>query len=57
MTTAGELQAGAHGVAAAAPGITGAEASVGVVALGELDAAVIGPLVVAAAAEVATRLG
>lgn len=57
VTTAGELQAGAHGVAAAVPGITGAEASVGVVALGELDAAVIGPQVVAAAAEVATRLG
>ncbi len=56
VTTAGELQAGAHGVAAAVPGVTGVEASVGVVALGEFDA-VIGPRVVAAAAEVARRLG
>jgi DNA-binding IclR family transcriptional regulator len=52
----GELQPGAHGVAAAVPGVEGLEASVGVVALAPLDAGVVGPRVVAAAAEVARAL-
>jgi DNA-binding IclR family transcriptional regulator len=56
VASAGELQAGAHGVAAPVCGVAGVEASVGVVALGELDAAKIGPRVVAAAGEVAGRL-
>lgn len=56
VATEGELQAGAHGVAAPVLGISGVEASVGVVALGEFDAARIGPRVVAAAGVVADRL-
>jgi len=52
----GELQPGAHGVAAAVRGVEGLEASVGVVALAPLDAEVVGPRVVAAAAEVARAL-
>ena len=52
----GELQPGAHGVAAAVLGVEGLEASVGVVALAPLDADVVGPRVVAAAAEVARAL-
>jgi DNA-binding IclR family transcriptional regulator len=54
--TAGELQAGAHGVAAPVRDVPGLEASVGVVALADLDAARIGPAVVEAAAAVARRL-
>jgi DNA-binding IclR family transcriptional regulator len=57
VETTGELQAGAHGVAAPVPGTEGLEASVGIVTLGELDAEAVGPQVVAAAAEVASRLG
>lgn len=38
VTSDGELQAGAHGVAVPVPGVPGLEASVGVVALGALDA-------------------
>lgn len=56
VETAGELQAGARGVAAPLLGVDGLEASVGIVTLGDLDAAAIGPQVVAAAAEVARRL-
>jgi DNA-binding IclR family transcriptional regulator len=56
VATEGELQAGAHGVAAPVRGVNGVAASVGVVALGEFDAARIGPLVVRAAAAVADRL-
>lgn len=56
VATEGELQPGAHGVAAPVLGVTGVEASVGVVAMGEFDAATIGPRVVAAAAGVAARL-
>jgi len=56
VETAGELQAGARGVAAPVLGLDGLEASVGIVTLGELDAATVGPLVVAAAARVGTRL-
>ncbi|KQY63535.1 MULTISPECIES: IclR family transcriptional regulator [unclassified Nocardioides] len=54
--TAGELQAGAKGIAAAVRGVDGLEASVGIVTLGALDVEKVGPRVAAAAAEVATRL-
>jgi DNA-binding IclR family transcriptional regulator len=54
--TSGELQAGARGLAAPVPGVDGLEASVGIVTLGDLDVETIGPLVSAAAAEVAARL-
>jgi DNA-binding IclR family transcriptional regulator len=56
VETAGELQAGARGVAAPLVGVDAFEASVGIVTLGDLDAAVVGPKVVAAAAEVVRRL-
>ena len=51
--TAGELQPGAHGVAAPVRDVAGLEASVGVVALADLDADLVGPAVVEAAAAVA----
>ncbi|MFL6129587.1 MAG: helix-turn-helix domain-containing protein [Mycobacteriales bacterium] len=54
--TAGELQPGAHGVAAPVRDLPGLEASVGVVALADLDAAAVGPAVVEAAAAVGRRL-
>lgn len=55
ISTRGELQAGAFGIAAAVP--RGAvDASVGVVSLTALDADVAGPLVVQAAADVADAL-
>ena len=54
--TAGELQPGARGLAAPVRGVEGLEASVGIVTLGDFDAATIGPLVSAAAAEFAARL-
>lgn len=56
VETAGELQAGARGVAAPLLGVDGLEASVGIVTLGDLDGPGVGPKVVAAAAEVARRL-
>jgi len=56
IASEGELQAGAHGVAAPVRGAVGVEASVGVVALGEFDPAQIGPHVVAAAHEVSRLL-
>ena len=56
VVTAGELQQGASGVAAPVVAVPGIEASVGVVALGELDVTAVGPRVVAAAREVAGRL-
>src|SRR5262245_26928142 len=52
----GELQVGAHGIAAPVVGVPAIEASVGVVALAELDARKVGPRVVRAAAEVAAVL-
>jgi DNA-binding IclR family transcriptional regulator len=55
-STTGELQAGARGAAAPVLGVDGLEASVGIVTLGDLDAAVVGPRVTAAAAEIAQRL-
>lgn len=55
--TAGELQAGAHGLAAPVRGVDGLEASVGIVTLGgAIDVDRIGPLVRDAAAAVAARL-
>lgn len=54
--SAGELQAGAFGVAAPVPGIEGLEASVGVVALAALDPDEVGPAVVATAAALARAL-
>lgn len=56
ITTTGELQQGAHGVAAAIPRVEGLEASVGVVALTELDPAAVPPEVVSTAAAIATAL-
>lgn len=56
VSSAGELQPGAHGVAAPVREVPGLEASVGVVALAPLDATVVGPAVIAAAAAVAAAL-
>ena len=56
VETTGEIQAGAHGVAAPVLGVEGLEASVGIVSLGDFDALEFGPKVVAAAAQVAARL-
>lgn len=57
VASSGELQAGASGVAAPVVDVTGVEASVGVVALGDLNLDAIGPRVVQAAEEMSTRLG
>ncbi|HTF09413.1 MAG TPA: IclR family transcriptional regulator, partial [Asanoa sp.] len=57
VTTVGELQAGAFGVAAPVLGVDGLDASVGVVALEALDLADVGAQVAAAAAAVAGALG
>ncbi len=56
VSTAGQLQPGAHGVAAPVPGVEGLEASVGVVALSALDVETVGPQVIATAAAVAKSL-
>ncbi|WP_434741930.1 IclR family transcriptional regulator [Micromonospora sp. SH-82] len=56
VTTAGELQAGAYGVAAPVLGVPGLEASVGVVALAPLDVDEVGTQVCAAATTIATAL-
>jgi hypothetical protein len=56
VQTAGELQAGARGLASPVLGVDGLEASVGIVTLGDLDVPVVGPLVTTAAHEVARRL-
>jgi DNA-binding IclR family transcriptional regulator len=56
VVTSGQLQPGAHGVAAPLLGVPAVEASVGVVALTELDPNVVGPRVVRAAAEVSQSL-
>ncbi|MEU4669876.1 helix-turn-helix domain-containing protein [Amycolatopsis sp. NPDC023774] len=49
VASTGELEAGASGVAAPVRGVPGLRASVGVVSLEPLDAAAVGPQVVAAA--------
>ncbi|GAA1880444.1 IclR family transcriptional regulator [Asanoa iriomotensis] len=56
VTTVGELQAGAFGVAAPVLGVEGLDASVGVIALGALSLTEVGPLVLAAAAAVGAAL-
>jgi len=56
VVSSGELQQGAHGVAAPLPPESGVEASVGVVALTELDSETVGPRVVAAAEQIAVAL-
>ena len=58
ILTQGELQTGAHGLAAPVRGVTGLEASVGIVTLGgAIDEGAVAPHVVAAAAELADRVG
>ncbi len=54
--TVGELQDGAYGVAAPIRGVPGLQASVGVVAMRELQADDVGPRVAAAAHQIATAL-
>lgn len=54
--TVGELQDGACGVAAPIRGVPGLQASVGVVAMRELDADDVGPRVADAAHQIATAL-
>lgn len=49
VTSTGELEAGASGVAAPVRGVPGLRASIGVVSLEPLDSVVVGPAVVAAA--------
>ncbi|MEV6924042.1 helix-turn-helix domain-containing protein [Dactylosporangium sp. NPDC051485] len=56
VTTTGELQQGAHGVAAAVAGVEGLEASVGVVALTDLDPVTVPAEVITAAAAIARAL-
>ncbi|MEV4809299.1 IclR family transcriptional regulator [Micromonospora avicenniae] len=57
VSSSGELQAGAYGVAAPVLGVPGLEASVGVVALAPLDVEAVGSQVRTAAAAIATALG
>lgn len=54
--TTGELQPGARGLAAPVLGVEGLAASVGIVTLADIDVDEIAPQVLAAAAEVASRL-
>jgi DNA-binding IclR family transcriptional regulator len=56
QSSAGELESGAYGIAAPVIGVEGLEASVGVIALAPLDAAAVGPQVIAAAAAVMQAL-
>lgn len=56
VSSSGELQAGAYGVAAPVLGVPGLEASVGVVALAPLATDTVGAQVVGAAAEIASTL-
>lgn len=56
VSTSGELEVGAHGVAAPVQGVPGLVASVGVVALQPLDADEVGPQLVTAAAALAQLL-
>lgn len=55
-SSTGELQSGAHGVAAPILGVEGLEASVGVVSLTPLDAATVGPRVRTTADTITTAL-
>ena len=55
--TSGELQSGAHGLAAPVRGLEGLRASVGIVTLdGAIDEKLVAPRVIAAAQQVAERL-
>lgn len=56
VTSAGELQPGAHGLAAPLHGIPSVEASIGVIALADLDPDEVAPLVIAAAEQLAKTL-
>ncbi len=56
VSTLGELQSGAYGVAAPVLGVPGLEASVGVVSLTPLDVEVVGAQVTTAASAIATAL-
>ncbi|MGN9775960.1 IclR family transcriptional regulator [Micromonospora sp. H33] len=56
VSTAGELQSGAYGVAAPVLGVPGLEASVGVVSLAPLDTETVGAQVLAAATAIASAL-
>jgi len=56
VTSSGELQPGAYGIAAPVVGVPGLEASVGVVALAPLDVMAVGARVARAAAMVAEAL-
>ncbi|MEZ0108430.1 DNA-binding IclR family transcriptional regulator [Catenulispora sp. EB89] len=52
----GELQAGAHGIAAPIRAVPGLEASVGVVSFAPLDVGAVAPRVIQAAAEISAAL-
>ncbi|MCW3813054.1 helix-turn-helix domain-containing protein [Micromonospora sp. DR5-3] len=56
VSSSGELQSGAYGVAAPVLGVPGLEASVGVVSLTPLDVAVVGDQVTTAAQAITTAL-
>ncbi|WP_424183718.1 IclR family transcriptional regulator [Actinokineospora sp. G85] len=56
VVSLGELQPGAHGIAAPVRGVSGLRASVGVVSFEPIDAEVVGPRVVTAAHLVADAL-
>ena len=56
VATTGELQPGARGIAAAVRDVDGLEASVGIVTLDDIDVDRLGPRVIAAADELASRL-
>ena len=56
VVTDGELQSGAHGIAAPVVGMAGFEASLGVVSMVSLDARTVGPQVSSAAQAVASAL-
>ncbi|WP_414937092.1 IclR family transcriptional regulator [Amycolatopsis sp. cmx-11-51] len=56
VTSSGELEAGASGVAAPVRGVPGLKASLGVVSLEPLDASMVGPAVLGAAVRLAEVL-
>lgn len=56
LATSGELQPGAHGIAAPVTGVSDLRASVGVITLGILDVAEVGERVVRAAEEIRAAL-
>ncbi|MBG0826413.1 helix-turn-helix domain-containing protein [Planomonospora sp. ID67723] len=56
VATEGQLQEGAHGIAAPVPGLPWLEASVGVISFTPLDPADVGPLITAAAGSLSLSL-